>query len=330
VQSSLRSKKIVINASAAKYGGAKTIVESFISWVGVHDKRNKFVLVAPFCPGNLPDNVSYQHKETSGLGTLFFSVIGVLLYCLKHKADICLSFNNVNLILPICKRITYFHQPKVFTDNGMRFRIMALMVKLIHGSAFVFQSPLIEQRFIDKFSDGFKMQIHWPGLGHSVDPNSDVYPLDKKQNEYVMLWPVTDPSASHKNLKWMQQHDEWFVENNVRILMTSSKATDCKSIESIGLLSREQLFSLYSQVDAVLMVSLEETFCLPIYEAASLNSKVLVLNRPYIETVQTWKGLPSNIILFDSKSTLIQGMHNKKCKLDVDADYFEPDWKIYQ
>jgi hypothetical protein len=323
------SKRIIINASAAKVGGAKTIIESFISWVGKHDKVNQFVLIAPFCPDHLPSNVIYHHKETSGLGTLKFSVLGVFISCLKYKCDVCLSFNNVNLLLPICKRITYFHQPKVFTDNGLRFRIMAFMVKLIKGSSFVFQSPLIEQRFIDKFGKGFKTNIHWPGLGQSADPNISIYPLKKKQGEFLMLWPVTDPFASHKNLQWMEEFDSWLVKNNIRILMTSTKSINCESVESIGLLSREQLFNLYSQVDAMLMVSLEETFCLPIYEAASLNTKVLVLNRPYIESVKTWKGLPSNIILFNTIDELEQGMHNRECNLDVEPEYFEPDWNIY-
>ena len=37
-------KKILVNASGAKLGGARTIVETFIRWIELNDSINKYII----------------------------------------------------------------------------------------------------------------------------------------------------------------------------------------------------------------------------------------------------------------------------------------------
>ena len=323
------SKKIIINASAAKYGGAKTIIDSFIDWVGDSDRQTQFILLAPNKPDDLPTNVQFCKKETSGLSTLLFSCIGIFWYCLKYRATHCISFNNVNLVLPICKRITYFHQAKVFTEKSLRFRLIALAIHLLKGSTIVVQSPLIQQRFIEKFSKHYKFLVKWPGIKAELKPQLPVSINANEQNEIVVLWPVTDPSVSQKNLDWFYQNNEWLVINRIKLLVTSKQELDLPNSIALGQISRSQLFDLYQRVDAVLIVSVEETLCLPIFEAASLGAKVMVLNMPYIQAIKDWRGLPQNVQLFDNVEQLELTPSLDKTKVTPKDHYFLPDWLIY-
>jgi len=325
----LVSKKIIINASAAKYGGAKTIIESFISWIGDYDDQTQFILMAPQKPEALPANVHFVKKETSGISTLLFSCLGIFWFCLKYRVSHCISFNNVNLLLPICRRITYFHQAKVFTEKSLRFKLIALAIHLLKGSTIVVQSPLIQQRFAEQFSKYYKFLVKWPGIKPEVAPQLPVQIDSNEQNEFVVLWPVTDPNVSQKNLDWFYPHKGWLVANRIKLLVTSEQKLDLPNTVALGQISRSQLFDLYQRVDAVLIVSIEETLCLPIFEAASLGVKVMVLNMPYIEAIKDWRGLPQNVQLFDNVKQLDLPPNLDKNTATSKDDYFMPDWLIY-
>ncbi|MFT4809543.1 MAG: hypothetical protein ACI9LX_002893 [Paraglaciecola sp.] len=329
VESSLVRKKIIINASAAKYGGAKTIIESFIGWIGDCDDQTQFILMAPQKPEPLPTNVHFVRKETSGISTLLFSCLGIFWFCLKYRVSHCISFNNVNLVLPICRRITYFHQAKVFTEKSLRFRLIALAIHLLKESTIVVQSPLIQQRFAEKFSKHYKLLVKWPGVKPEVAPHLPVQIDSNKQNELVVLWPVTDPNVSQKNLDWFYQHNDWLVANRIKLLVTSEQKLDLPNAVALGQISRAQLFDLYQRVDAVLIVSIEETLCLPIFEAASLGAKVIVLNMPYIQAIKEWRGLPQNVQLFDTVGKLNLQPNLDTITVSPIDNYFMPDWLIY-
>jgi hypothetical protein len=98
---------------------------------------------------------------------------------------------------------------------------------------------------------------------------------------------------------------------------------------ALGQISRAQLFDLYQRVDAVLIVSIEETLCLPIFEAASLGAKVIVLNMPYIQAIKEWRGLPQNVQLFDTVGKLNLQPNLDTITVSPIDNYFMPDWLIY-
>jgi hypothetical protein len=326
---SLLSKLIIINASAAKYGGARTIVESFVSWITEGDKDSQFILLAPQKPELLPTNVRFVQKETSGIWTLLFSCLGILWPCIKYRASHCISFNNVNLLLPICRRVTYFHQAKVFTEKSLRFRLIASAIHLLRGSTIVIQSPLIQQRFAAKFSSSYQFLVKWPGIKPEEAPSEPISIEPVSADEVVILWPVTDPTVSQKNLAWFDENSDWLLANRVKLLVTSSQEIAVPESIALGQISRAQLFDLYQRVNAVLIVSTEETLCLPIFEASSVGAKVMVLNMPYIEAIKSWRGLPQNVQCFDDVNQLELKDHSAHDAAVEKQDYYKPDWHIY-
>lgn len=284
--------------------------------------------MAPDAPKSLPGNVRFIQKETSGLGTLLFCCLGVLFYCLKFRATHCLSFNNVNLIIPVCKRITYFHQAKVFTERTLRFRIMAMAIRFLRGSTIILQSPLIQELFARHFSDNYNLLVKWPGITPENAPEEPIsFPLqDDKVN---VLWPVTDPYVPQKNLDWITEHQQWFIQNNIHLLIPSSSKVDLPFVTSLGGMPRANLFELYKKVQGVLVVSTEETLCLPIFEAASQGAKVWVLRRPYIEAIQNWREVPPDVHIFDQPKEISLECLKQQSQTHFDSNYYQADWQIY-
>lgn len=323
-------KTIIINGTSVKYGGAETILHSLLEYIALNDCENQFVLLCGTRPAKLPQNVIWENKQTAGLATLWFSVFGVLWYVVKYRAGQCLSLSNLNLILPVCKRITYFHQAKVFSATSLRFKLMAWAIHLLKGSTIVVQSPLIKQRFVARFGRHYRVLVRWPGLDNvsaSLSPASDKL-LTKYATNHLILWPVTSPLLEQKNLNWFMHHLHWLEQNDAVVLITSKEKIDHPRFISIGLLAKVDLMALYTKVDRVMITSLEETVCLPIFEAARLGARVCVLDRPYIRSIEQWRGLPANVQIFNHCDDL-----DRTCsKLNtphMDATYFQSDWQIY-
>lgn len=324
------SKTYIINASSVKYGGAATILNSFMDWIALNDADNQFILLSAYRPPNLPHNVQYIEKYTSGLGTLWFCTVGVLSYILKYRASYCISLSNINVILPIVKRITYFHQAKVFVAKDLRFRLMAMAIHLLKGTTVVVQSPLIKSRFMDKFGTKYQFLVKWPGL-EFAEP--ELTPSTKEKLNLgslkTLLWPVTDPYLPQKNIELLLAHSAWLEAQGIKVLITSDAQVDNPNFISIGRLAKADLMALYGAVNGVIIVSEEETVCLPIFEAAQQGNNVFVLDRPYIRSLEEWRGLPENVTIFNDVMQIdINTARLTEEKLS-DASYFESDWQIY-
>ncbi len=324
------SKTIIINASSVKYGGAATILMSLLDYIRLHDTHNRFILLCGYAPSHLPENVTWVNKQTEGLGTLWFATFGVLWYVIKYRAGQCLSLTNLNALLPLCRRITYFHQAKVFSDRSARFRLMAWAIQCLMGSTIVVQSPLIQQRFTEKFGKQFRILVRWPGLEEveaNLSANSQAL-LDQYRDKKIILWPVTSPYLPQKNLQWFMDNQDWLDKIDAQVWVTSDKVIDHPRFTSIGLLNKADLMALYTQVDRVMITSLEETVCLPIFEAAKQGARVCVLDRPYIRSIEQWRGLPPKVQVFSTTEDLDVTFSQSNAQ-QFDAAYFQSDWQIY-
>jgi glycosyltransferase involved in cell wall biosynthesis len=320
-------KRIIINATAGKVGGTKTIVDSFLLWIAANDTQSEFLLLAPNCPRDIPKNVTYIKKSTSGINTLWFSCLAVSLRVFLFRATHIICFNNINLLLPLCKRITYFHQAKLFTEKSLRFRAMAFVIRCLRGSTYIFQTPLLKDCFVNMFGERYVLQLKWAGITPENVQKLEQPQRIKEQEGITLLWPVTNPFAKQKNLDWFYKNKAWLEENSIKLLVTSQEELDLPGACSIGLLDRKSLFELYQKVNAVIIVSTEESFCLPIFEAASLGTSVLVLKMPHIEAIHNWRPLPEHIQVFSDTSEInLAELHPGQ---PADASYYTPDWNIY-
>lgn len=70
-------KRIIVNASGAKHGGAKTIVESYCRWLEKNNTDYEYIFIVGFNLITTNKNIKVINFSTTGLSSLIFSSIGV-------------------------------------------------------------------------------------------------------------------------------------------------------------------------------------------------------------------------------------------------------------
>lgn len=296
---------ILINASAAKYGGALTILEDTLDLIS---ERHTKIDITVICPNNVvvPSNIKHIVYETTGFNTVFFALFGIYYYVVKLRPSSLVSFSNINCAfkIPWCKRITYFHQLKYFDDHSPRFRLLRTITRLQYkNTIYVFQTNFVKNMFSDVFGNPASSLVSWPGAAKC---NHDVLNYQKK----TAIIPYVDIMATHKNFKFLVDRARELSNIFDHVYVTSPSqdiSTHSNFFKFIGKLKRCDLFDLYSRAQVMLITSTKETVCLPIFEFASTGKPVVVLRSAYIESIETTK-LPPNIFIVNHDQFI------EKCK----------------
>lgn len=284
---------LLINATPAKYGGAKTIVERYLNDCTFNDYE-RVILLAPKNVSCNNDKVEHIHIETNGVWSWLFSIIGVLYFVLRYNAQKLISFNNVNLIIPVCKTITYYHTPHIFYSNHIRHKLLRFTIKrLMKRKHFVFQSNYVLNEFISLFDDNYEFSVNWCGCEKPIYDKT----FAQKVN-FNCIVPILDAYSDVKNFKFIAVNNDFISDLGITIKTLSSSGPKGKNINYLGMQTKENLFELYNSCDFMIMPSLYETVGLPIFEFAASGKPVLVLDKPYINGINETVGLTKNIIIF--------------------------------
>lgn len=291
-------KVLVINATPAKVGGAKSIIEKFISTADFSSYDQVYLLS--------PEVVCVDSKkvkricfETSGIYSVLFSTIFVLFYAIKFRATHLISFNNVNLIFPFFRKVTYYHTPHIFYSNNLRHKVLRLIIsKFMKGQKFVFQSSYVLEEFKRTFGGKYEMVVNWcgcdiPGLRHTAANRGQ-----PNHSKLKCIVPIMNSRSKVKNFEFILNKLKVFQAHNIQLVALDDSGDYAEHISYIGRQSKSDLFKVYDECDFMLMPSLFETVGLPIFEFAATGKPVLVLDKPYIHGIDDSVGLTKNIIIF--------------------------------
>lgn len=296
---------LIINASSAKTGGAKSIVEKFCSEQSF-EHYSKVIVISPHVLHLNHHNYLNIIKSTSGLHSFIFTILGIFYYVLKYDASKIISFNNINCILPICSLSTYVHQLLIFkSDKSLTSLVQFFTLKyLLPKSDIYVQSNYVKTLFIKEIGHKHNsINVVWPGY---IPP--DVYAKSlrlsnlvtgfRKYKYKICVVPIVDTSKSHKNFDSLISHYDFFYDNKIKLLVTCNESFDSDVFINVGILKRDELDALYLLADFMVFPSLEETVGLPIYEFAGLGKPVFVLNRPYLDGNPYLDSKPGNVIKY--------------------------------
>lgn len=284
---------IIVNATSCKLGGAKQIVERFVD---DYECPEKLIVIGPKSL-NLPSKI-YKHNtiETSGIMTMLFSILFVGWYVLRYRATTIFSFSNINLIIPLCDRITYFHQLKILTAKNLRFKAFRFIIRcfLIKSNTFIFQTKYVEKSFKEVFGPCLS-KICWPGV--HLPPQ--FFPKSKL-GKLTALIPYAFIDLPQKNYNFFTRINWSLFDKLERVVITTlNDRNQIPVFEFIGHQSRQQMNDLYQTVDIMFISSIEETVCLPIFEFAATGKPVIVLSADYIVGIARELELPKNIIVIE-------------------------------
>lgn len=300
-------RNILVNACGAKEGGAKTIIESFLSNI---PKDNNFYYV--FVGFNLDfeiqnENVKIIKFPTSGFFSLFFSIIGFYYFCLKYKANMVVSFMNLNLIFLKLNKITYIHQNKIFTCPSIRMKLYRLFTRINSKDKFICQTESVKESLNRKLNiSKNNITTVWPSIFFPKNKKEDSF-LDKYfQDDFTYcICPIIDVNAPHKNFGFLLKNSDYLTKNKIKVFVTSDiPHNELYKVENfifVGKLHTEDLHYLYEKCEYMLFPSLNETVGLPIFECLHYKCKPVLYDAPYIKTIFS-SGIPKNVILLSENN----------------------------
>ncbi|MFC4633316.1 hypothetical protein ACFO3O_05325 [Dokdonia ponticola] len=329
-------KTIIVNASAAKTGGAETILRTFVQEASTYINFN-FILLTSVEFEKLPKHIKIIDVNTSGLNTLFFSTIGIYKYVKKYKPSKILSFSNINYILSPLKGVTYFHQFKALEDGHTDIKVKIyrfLIMTFLKRNTFILQSEYIKSIFESRFKISKKNTISvWPGfLEPQPSINKSIHDeVIKCKSSYKGLLPIAY-DTQHKNIDLIRNLIDFFDENNIVIHSLLSNTTENEhTIVHHGTVDRSVLFELYEIVDFLVFPSKSETVGLPIFEFLQTGKPAFVYAADYAIYFHKQFNKPENLILFkdeeDFKRLFLQKINTEATK----KDYSKGEWdKIFK
>lgn len=327
-------KTILINASAAKTGGAETIIRTFVDVLGSFPEH-RYVIISPisFCKTN--PNMKFVRIKTSGVFTVLFSTIGIFIFQLLYRPYKIISFNNLNSIFTPKKGITYFHQPKALNPKYRSLKIKTYDYFITHflkSNKFILQSSYTKNLFQKKYKISRDNLITcWPGF---TIPSNIVFnkgPKLKHNDNYnrIGVFPV-NYTAEHKNIKLLVELTCFFRDNNISIITLLENGNyiikENDVFQNIGAVSRLELYYLYSIADFLIFTSYDETVGLPIFEFLQFGKPAFIFNAQYAQSFIKQFNFPKNFILFDDAESFSLAFEQNITVLDQSVDYSKGEW----
>lgn len=327
-------KKILVNASGAKLGGARTIVETFIRWVELNDSHNKYIFIIGFDLKSNSNNIEIVKLKTDGMFSVFFAVFGIFYYSLVYRTNIIFSFMNLNICLPFFKKITYFHQAKFFSEKSFRFFIYKFFLFFQKKSIFICQNNIIKNNLEEFFNYNKKTKVIdlWPGVYIPSERTEPKWFNDFNiSGKILALCPYTDVRMSHKRFEDIYTSYDFFKKNNIKILVTSEKYnySDDDVFFFCGNCNYSELHFLYNKADLIIFNSLFETVGLPIFEAQYYGLPVVLNNVDYVKNLcNKFENL--NFIILESKEVRFSLEQVKNRKIPSNHICFTGEWDQIQ
>lgn len=307
-------KRVLVIATAAKEGGALSILSQFINST-IEDLYYTFLVdesVLKILPKK--KNITYQAFPKKNIfRRLYFDLFEVTKIIKLSRSDVCFNLQNVPVRTNI-KQLVYMHQPIPFTDlrrlnikfNATIFFYKYLYFLLIkfndkYAYSYIVQTEWLKRRLSLKLKRKTKDVLVFKPLVEMVSKNA----LSDKKNErlsahdksFDFVYPAS--AISYKNHEFLieifsQLDKEWLHKHNVKLYLTIQSETIQKKVLSLGLnnivffvgyLNRDKVFDLYSRASALIFPSLIETYGLPLIEAAYFNLPVVTVDLDYSKEV---------------------------------------------
>lgn len=307
--------KVLINATAAKEGGALTIFNQFCA-AKEHDENNFYIILSPCKPELGPKHYKWIKKSTNGFITLFFTLFISWFYAKYYRCVKIVSLSNVNTVFPCANKVTYFHNLLIMLGESRKYRILRFIIDFFFqkGAVFIFQTSYVEEEFIKCFKFSPKSKVLWPGIDvNNREPNRNLIKLIQGRGDKLIV-PITNIDYEHKNFNLLIEFAKNLLDKNITFYVTTDAlpAGLPKNVRACGILARDDFVSLINISDGVIITSEYETLCLPIFEALQQDKPAFVLKRNYVRGLKMSFGDIDGLFIFTDSSTLYNQIESSK------------------
>ena len=249
--------------------------------------ENSFCVDRIYVNKNLKSSFDNSFKNKVGinypLGILsrFFEIL-TWRFCRQQEnhilvlGDIPLNTRSKQFVL--CHQSLLFQEHNRFSFMFLKFKIFRLLFSLFlkDEDVLIVQSMQMKNKMKKIFGEQTKVKVLDFSSAHYNWPNfkrhKRIKPLEDEQ-----LFTIIYPSAfyPHKNHDLLQKMK--YIESTeiILTLQDSDLKFDTKVIKNIGSISRNEIYKLYEQVDALLFLSSHESLGMPLMEAMSCNLPII-------------------------------------------------------
>lgn len=313
---------ILINATAARYSGALTILEDFISYLkSIQNDINQYYLFTSVSNFTDTETIKVVYISTQHwLQRIKWDSSGLEKWCVANciTPGLLISFQNTctkfsGKKLRDTPQLVYYHQAlslfpypwKIFKRKEFIFFLYAHFYKYFvnrnnRNATYVVQLPCIKQKFLDKFKNISKDRVF------VIRPNSptievdSVSPKEFKTNRIRLFYPATSlPYKNHSVLlealaSYILDNKEaadrleliFTVPNHANLVSSLVKKYKLeKYVSCIGPISYNEILSYYKSCDMLLFPSRLESFGLPLVEAETFGLPIVASDLPYAREV---------------------------------------------
>lgn len=309
-------KNIAIVATAAKFGGSKSIIDDFIRYI---DSTNLDNFIFYFFIGfnvdfklHQKENFKFIYYPTgSNFNRFYFDLFGLSKFEKLNniKFDNIISFQNNGMFSRSnSNQLIYFHNPIAFSTNKIPienlrtvflkyFYVLYFKIMLRSNYKIFVQLDFVKN---DLKANGVKNEIFVirPNL-KSLDIPSKTF---IKSYDFNLIFPATP--YKYKNHKVLIEALRILKNrglNNDKKLHLYFTALDDKAISKFSILVRKyglddmvillgristiELISLYNICDVLVFPSLLETYGIPLFDAAVAGMPIIAADLPYANNV---------------------------------------------
>ena len=263
-------------------------------------------MICPDEPKLSRGNVHWIKLKTGGVTTLLFTLIFSYYYFIKFKCSRCISFNNFNFIFPSKGKVTYFHNLLILTSSSIRFVLIRFILKFFNQreSFYVFQTSYVASSFKSVMSSNSNYKVCWPGV--SFIGVEFVSGLQSEYKGKTLVVPISDVRVPHKNFSLILDIAEKI--KSLTLIVPCDRPILSRGIPDnilfVGVKNRDEFLQLIFNSNGVLISSIYETLCLPIFESICLGKQSFVFEQPYLNAIINDIGSIDNIHSFTSVSQL--------------------------
>lgn len=292
---------ILIDAVNIRHGGGKVLL----------DYLEKKLIEKGISHHILTNKMLEENRSSFGLSSLLKRNALLEKNIREKKPSTVFCFGN----FPLPKRfkgnykiVTFFQNALLLESKGLSafglksyliFTLKKRYLKSImkNSDAFILQTPLIKERFLEEFGIEDKKCRVLPYFDLEKIENAAKHKVEKVKHSYVY------PSSpqSHKNHGKLLDAWELLLAENLRptLLLTipirpgteevigriNSLNEGGAKIKNLGFIPIEDLLKHISRTEFTIFPSLEETIGLSLVEGVLMDTKILVSERPYYKNV---------------------------------------------
>lgn len=310
----MEKKNIVLSGVNLVDAGPLSVYLDFLEVLikdGYHLKYNIIALVGKkelFCKyENKITIIEYRNAKKNWLNRIYLEYFGFKKISLKIDVDTWISLHDMTPNVKAKHRFVYCHNPSPFNKMsikevkfGLKYYLFSKFYKYLYkinikkNDAVIVQQEWMRKEFIKiyKLKNVIVARPSLPKIGELKDKSN-------KRNKTIFVCPSFP--RYYKNFEIACEAATILEKSNIDnfVLFVTldgsenkyakyikDKYSNALTIKFCGILSRQQLFELYSYSRCLIFMSKLETWGLPITEYKSTNKSIIAADLPYAhETV---------------------------------------------